>query len=79
MSIRPTKLSWANYKRRLKILSLLNQVLPQQIIGRIDTLLKTASAYSSLDGKGGIKQRNRTAHDARNAQRERRRRIQTGN
>ena len=80
MSIRPTKLSWANYKKAAKNLKLIKPgITPQQIIGRIGYPIKNGQRiFITSDGKGGIKQRNRTAHDARNAQRERRRRIQTG-
>lgn len=80
MAIRPTKLSWANYRTAAKNLKIVNPgITPQQIIGRIGFPIKNGQRiFITSDGKGGVKQRNRTAHDARNAQRERRRRIQTG-
>ena len=80
MAIRPTELSWTNYKKAAKNLKLIKPgITPQQIIGRIGFPIKNGQRiFITSDGKGGVKQRNRTAHDARNAQRERRRRIQTG-
>jgi len=80
MSIRPTELSWANYKKAAKNLKLVKPgITPQQIIGRIGYPLKNGQRiFITSDGKGGVKQRQRTAHDARNALRQKRRRIQTG-
>ena len=80
MAIRQSDLSWTNYKKAARNLKIKKpSITPQQIIGRIGYPTKNGQRISiTSDGKGGVKERNRTAHDARNALRQKRRRIQTG-
>jgi len=80
MSIRQTDLSWSNYKKAAKTIKTINPgTTPQQIIGRLGYPIKNGQRiYITSDGQGGVKQRNRTAHQAREAVRQKRLRIQTG-
>ena len=80
MAIRPTKLSWANYRKAARILKqTIPGITPQQIIGRLGFPIKNSQRiFITSDGLGGVKQRNRTAHEARNRLYQKRRRIQTG-
>jgi len=80
MAIRQTNLSWSNYKKAAKTIKTINPgATPQQIIGRLGYPVKNGQRiYITSDGQGGVKQRNRTAHQAREAVRQKRLRIQTG-
>jgi len=80
MSIRQTDLSWSNYKKAAKTIKTINPgTTPQQIIGRLGYPVKNGQRiYITSDGQGGVKERNRTAHQAREAVRQKRLRIQTG-
>jgi len=80
MAIRPTELSWANYRQAARILKqTVPGITPQQIVGRLGFPIKNSQRISiTSDGLGGVKQRNRTAHEARNRLYQKRRRIQTG-
>ena len=80
MAIRQTDLSWSNYKKAAKTIKTINPgTTPQQIIGRLGYPVKNGQRiYITSDGQGGVKQRNRTAHQAREAVRQKRLRIQTG-
>lgn len=80
MAIRQSDLSWTNYKKAARNLKIKQPgITPQQIIGRIGFPTKKGQRiFITSDGKGGIKQRHRGRHNAMNAQREKRRRIQTG-
>ena len=80
MAIRQTDLSWSNYKKAAKTIKTINPgTTPQQIIGQLGYPVKNGQRiYITSDGQGGIKQRNRTAHQAREAVRQKRLRIQTG-
>ena len=79
MAIRPTELSWANYRKAARILKqTVPGIKPQQIVGRLGYAIKNGQRISiTSDGEGGVKQRNRTAHEARNRLYQKRRRIQT--
>ena len=80
MAIRQTNLSWSNYKKAAKTIKTINPgATPQQIIGRLGYPVKNGQRiYITSDGQGGVKERNRTAHQAREAVRQKRLRIQTG-
>ncbi len=80
MAIRPTELSWANYRKAARILKqTVPGITPQQIVGRLGFPIKNSQRiFITSDGLGGVKQRNRTAHEARNRLYQKRRRIQTG-
>ena len=80
MAIRESKLNWTAYRKAAKNLKISNPgITPQQIIGRLGYPLKNGQRiFITSDGSGGIKERSRTAHQARNVVREKRRRIQTG-
>ena len=76
----PTELNWLNYRKAARILKqTIPGIKPQQIVGRLGYPIKDGQRISiTSDGEGGIKQRNRTAHEARNRLYQKRRRIQTG-
>lgn len=80
MPIRESNLSWTNYRKAAKNLKTKTPgITPQQIIGRLGYPTKNGQRiFITSDGEGGVKQRNRTAQQAREAQRQKRRRIQTG-
>lgn len=80
MAIRESKLNWTAYRKAAKKLKISNPgITPQQIIGRLGYPLKNGKRiFITSDGSGGIKERNRKAHQGRNVVREIRRRIQTG-
>ena len=80
MPIRESNLSWTNYRKAAKNLKTKTPgITPQQIIGRLGYPTKNGQRiFITSDGEGGVKQRNRTAHQAREAQRQKRIRIQTG-
>lgn len=80
MAIRQTVLSWSNYKKAAKTIKTINPgTTPQQIIGQLGYPVKNGQRiYITSDGQGGVKERNRTAHKAREAVRQKRLRIQTG-
>ena len=80
MAIRQSDLSWTNYRKAARNLKIKKPgITPQQIIGRIGYPTKNGQRiFITSDGSGGVKQRHRGRHNAMNAQREKRRRIQTG-